>query len=141
MREVTHLGLESVDGVASDFGHAVDELVSGEFALRGRLEFPGNYEDDLTLRVQTQILQKFEHSISRNFLFLLGIFVSVQRNDVNNHIITKAPSAKFLNAAFRQDVSSSSTCQPSTILLTVRIRWTTKKRSVREEIGQQTRRK
>jgi len=73
------LQFEPVDGIASDFRHAVDEFLLRKLALSRRLEFPGDDEHDLALRVQTQILEKPHHSFRRHFIIFLGIFVFVEK--------------------------------------------------------------
>ena len=85
----THLQFEPVDGIASDFRHAVDEFLLRKLALSRRLEFPGDDEHDLALRVQTQILEKPHHSFRRHFIIFLGIFVSVECVKWINKLVEK----------------------------------------------------
>jgi len=73
------LSLEPVNGVTSHVRHAGHELVASEFALRGRLELPGDDEDDLTLGIQAQILEKLEHAVRRDLFLFLGVFVFVEQ--------------------------------------------------------------
>ena len=109
-----YLWFEPVDGVASDVCHAVDEFVAGEFALRSCFKLPGDDEDDLTLRIQAQILEELEHAVRRDFLILLRILVSKSKTRSWKHAQSNEPflhahaSYSMRNLVFHESVPDAS---------------------------------
>ena len=59
------------------FGHAVNKFFPGEFALRLRLELPGEQEDEAAAGIQLQLLQHPDHAVRVDLVRLARILEPV----------------------------------------------------------------